>query len=180
MDPIDVAPPTAKEVELELALKRFQDLMVEKANERRSLENQLKVQSDKVLRLEAEVVRLKMTRTDAQLAAEVDGLRKEVGKKDRETVELRRELDKVRSDWKDTEKILLLRTSTAEDKAATFQRTFQTMQASRDAADTKVAEADRARAEAVTQMIAASDRARKAEERLAALEKKPDPKALKK
>lgn len=171
MEPTVTAPPTAKEVELELTLGRFETRLSELAQDKRSLVDQLKVQSDKVIRLEAEVVRLRMTRTDAELSTQVDGLRKEVGKKDRELVDFRRELEKFR----ENEKVILHRAATADAKVATVQNTLVTMQRSRDAAQLEVEKHDRARTEAVTQMIAASDRARRAEEKLAGLEKKPTP-----
>jgi CheY-like chemotaxis protein len=172
--------PTPKEIELELTLRRFEERLAEIAAEKRSLTDQVKVQGDKVIRLEAENVRLKMQRTDAALATEVEGLRSEVGRKDRALVDYRRQLDKFLENEKlilrradDNEKMLLQRATSAEQKIVLMQTTMERMQKARDAAYLEVEKHDRERLEAVSKIVAASDRARKAEERLAQFEKKP-------
>jgi chromosome segregation ATPase len=168
MDESTVKTPTPQEIEFELAFQKHLAHLDTVVAERRSLADQVRVQGDKVLRLEAELVRLRMQRTDAALAAEVDGLRTEVGKKDRELVELRRKLASLQ----ENEAIVLHRAAVADQKVSTVQNTLAAMQRGRDAAYEEVERHDRARAEAVTAMVAAADRARRAEERLAELEKK--------
>lgn len=160
--------PTTKELELELTINRFQDAFAEVAKEKRSLVDQLKIQSDKVIRLEAQNVGLKMTRTDKELSSQVDGLRIEVGKKDRELVDLKRRLQTLQ----ENEALILRRAASAEEKIRIQQTTMETFQKSRDAAHEAVERHDRERLEAVRTMIEAQDRAKKAEARVAELEKK--------
>jgi chromosome segregation ATPase len=164
--------PTTKEVNQELTIIALGDRLKLLEADLKSAGEISKVTNERVRKLEAENIRLKMERTDKELASQVEGLRKEVGKKDKELVELKRELEK----FKENEKVILHRAAVADQKVTTVQNTLVTMQRSRDAAQTEVEKHDRARSEAVTQMIAASDRARRAEERLAQLEKKPDQK----
>ena len=129
------------------------------------------VQNAKVIRLEAEVIRLRMTRTDKDLTTQVEGLRHEVGRKDREAVDLRRALDTALENG-----VLTLRRATsAEQKIATLQNTLMTFQKARDAAYAEVEKHDRERLDAVRQMVDAVDRAKKAEARIEELEKKGKP-----
>jgi chromosome segregation ATPase len=168
MDESTVKTPTPQEIELELLQRRFEGRLAELTQDLRSARSLVSEKNSQIVRLEAENLRLKMTRTDRELSTQIDGLRTEVGKKDRELVELRRQIEK----FVENEKVILHRAAVADQKVATVQNTLVTMQRSRDAAQAETEKHDRARAEAVTQMIAAADRARRAEERLAELEKK--------
>lgn len=161
-----MAGPTPKEIELELTIVRYSDRVSELAQDLSSAKHLVQSKNTQITRLETENVRLKMARTDQELATQVAGLRTEVGKKDRELVELRRQL----AVFTENEKIILRRAAAADAKVATVQETLVRMQRSRDAAQAETEAHDRARAEAVTAMISASDRARKLEERLAAWE----------
>jgi hypothetical protein len=159
--------PTTKELQHELVIRELNArLEATEANERH-LTKLVQSKNEQVIRLEAENLRLRMARTDKELTVQVEGLRKEVGLKDRALVDYKRQLDK----FLENEKILLRRTAIAEQKVATVQETLVQMQRSRDAAhdETEVHEKDRL--EAVGQMVAASDRARRLEERLAKYEK---------
>jgi len=93
-----------------------------------SLKSLVREKNAQVIRLEAENVRLKMARTDKELQGQVDGLRKEVGQKDRALVDYKRQLDK----FTENEKLLLVRTASAEQKTVTLQNTLTTMQIARD------------------------------------------------
>lgn len=126
----------------------------------KSLVSQKNVQ---VIRLEAENVRLKMQRTDAELAAQVDGLRKEVGTKDRALVDYKRQLDR----FLENEKLILARATAAEQKVATLQNTLTAMQADRDTSERRAAassdvarESERLVAQAALKVRDADERAR--------------------
>jgi|KBSSwiStaDraftv2_1062776.scaffolds.fasta_scaffold03148_21 chromosome segregation ATPase len=153
-----------------------QILIIEALNERlksvegdvRSAEERVKLQNDKILRLEAENIRLKMQRTDVELSKQVDGLRTEVGKKDKELVELRRRIDTLQSD----QVSILRRATVAEEKIKIFQNTIETIQKGRDAAAEKAEQANQDRLDALRKMVDAEDRAKKAQTRVAELEKR--------
>jgi hypothetical protein len=116
-----------------------------------------------VVRLEAENVRLKMQRTDAELAGQVEGLRKEVGIKDRALVDYKRQL----AIFIENEKLILARASAAEQKVATLQNTLTAMQVDRDTSERRAAsasdvarESERLVAQAVVKAKDADERAR--------------------
>lgn len=174
MNPADLMPPSTHEVNLTIQLQASAKLVGDLERDVKSLTALVSAKNASIIRLETENGRLKMARTDKELSTQVDGLRIEVGKKDRELVDLRRRLDV----FVENEKIILRRAANAEQKVAIVQETLVRMQRSRDAAQAETEKHERDRLEAVGNMIAASDRARKAEERLAQLEKKPTAKPV--
>jgi chromosome segregation ATPase len=169
MGPSDIEAPSSREVNLEIQ----RDAAVEHARSQerdiKSLRDLVSAKNISIIRLETENGRLKMTRSDKELSTQVDGLRIEVGKKDRELVELRRRIET----FVENEKIILRRAASAEAKIVTVQETLVRMQRARDAAQVETEKHDRERLEAVAQMISAADRAQKAEARLAELQKAP-------
>lgn len=173
MDPIAEAMlgPTTKELNQAIQLDAVGKLLKSSEADLRSAEERIKVQNDRILKLEAENLRLKMQRTDAELGKQVDGLRAEVGKKDRETVELRKTI----ATFRENEAITLRRASVAEEKIKVMMTTIETMQKGRDAAYAQTEQHDRDRLDAVRKMIDAQDRAKRAEARVAELEKKGKP-----
>ncbi len=145
----------------------------------RDLESLVKTKNSAIIRLEAENVRLKMTRTDKEMSSQIDGLRAEVSKKDRQLVEFQ----KVISTYKENEALILRRAASAEQKIVLMQTTMTTMQRSRDASNLEAEKHDRARLDAVREIATIGDNLRKANERSAALakeldeiKKKPQPK----
>ncbi len=160
--------PTAKELQQEVLLLAVSDRLKATEADLASLKALVTAKNAQLTRLEAENLRLKMTRTDKDLATQVEGLRKEVGQKDRALVDYRRQLDS----FLENEKIILRRAASAEAKVVTVQETLVLMQRSRDAAQAETEAHDRARHEAVSQMVAEADKARKLGERLTELEKK--------
>lgn len=124
-----------------------------------------------VTSLEAEVVRLRMTRTDDQARAEVDRLRAEIGRKDREACHLKTAL----ANAEDRERKSLLRALQAErradERSESFRATVDAMQSARASAQEKAAVAEGDRVEAVKTMVLASDRAKQAEAKAAGLGK---------
>lgn len=148
------SPQDIENIQVELAearstIRRFEEHVASQHKDKTSLERLVQEKNSRILSLEAENIRLKMLRTDAELRTQVDGLRTEVGKKDRELVELRRVIEK----FKDNEKSLLGRTAAAEQRALTFQENMKLMQADRDSADEKLEEQSRLRNEAVRKMV---------------------------
>lgn len=176
MDPIAEAMlgPTTKELNLAVQLDAAGKLLRSAETDLRSAGDRVKVQNDKILKLEAENVRLKMQRTDAELSTQVEGLRIEVGKKDRELVELKRRIQSLQDD----EAAILRRASVAEEKIKVMMTTIETMQKGRDAAYAQTEQHDQDRLTAVRQMVDAQDRAKKAEARVAELEKKGRPQGV--
>ncbi len=168
MEPSDIAttPPTSKEVQQELLLIAVGDRLKAIEADLKSAQDVIKLKNERVLRLEAENIRLKMQRTDKELGIQVDGLRAEVGKKDKENVELRRRIEALQ----ENEAIILRRAAAAEQKVVLMQNTMETIQKSRDKAHLDVERHDRDRLDAVRQMIDAQDRAKKAEAKIAELE----------
>lgn len=172
--------PTTKEVNQEILIVGLNGRINTLESDKVSLGALVSSKNSQITRLEAENLRLKMTRTDKELAVQVEGLRFEVGKKDRESVDLKRKLET----FQDNEKIILRRAVAAEQKIVVMQNTMMTMQRGRDAAYLEVEKHDRERLESVRHMVDATDRAKKAEERIKEFEKKPKgpeaPKAAKK
>jgi chromosome segregation ATPase len=163
--------PTTKEINQALLIEALGDrLKLAEANEK-CLQDVVRGKNAQVTRLEAENVRLKMQRSDTELGAQVVGLRTEVGKKDRELVELKKSL----ATFKENEIIILRRAAAAEQKISVMQTTMETFQKSRDAAHTKVEQHEKERLEAVRTSIEYSDRMKKAETRVAELEGKGKP-----
>jgi hypothetical protein len=116
-----------------------------------------------IIKLEAENVRLKMVRTDAELAVQVDGLRKEVGTKDRRLVEVERAVTTMR----ESEALALRRASEAEQKVRILQATIETMQTARDESERRasasmdaVRESERLTAIEIAKAKAAKEEAR--------------------
>ncbi|MGI0148709.1 MAG: hypothetical protein ACREDF_04160, partial [Thermoplasmata archaeon] len=102
----------------------------------KSLQVAHSLKGQRIISLEAEVVRLRMLRTDEQLRSEVDGLREQVGKKDREIDRLQKEAAR----FVEGERAAIVRAQQAEQRTAHFQGTLETMQRARDEAQ---AERDR-------------------------------------
>lgn len=160
--------PTPKELQQEILLLAVGDRLKATEADLASLKSLVSAKNVQITRLETDNVRLKMLRADKELAVQVEGLRHEVGRKDRELVDLRRKLEA----FQENEKITLHRAAVAEQKVATVQNTLVTMQRSRDAAHLKVEEHERDRLEAVRTMVHAQDRAKVAEAKLVELEKR--------
>jgi hypothetical protein len=175
MDPLALTPESVADelAESRATLRRFEERIIELAKDSASLKALVSEKNTQIVRLEAENVRLKMTRTDAELGKQVDGLRIEVGKKDRELVDLRRAVEK----YQGNEKILLGRALLAEQKTLAFQNTLITAQVARDAAqareqeakdsaDERVEEQNQLRLEAVRGMVSAVDRSGKLDQKV--------------
>jgi hypothetical protein len=135
--------------EARATIRRFEEHSQTVTSDNLSLGQLVKEKNSKIIALETENARLKMQRTDKENALLVDGLRKEVGARDRKLVELKRVIEK----HVDNEKLILVRATIAEQRAATFQNTITLMQAGRDAADAKVDEVEKARLEAIRKMV---------------------------
>jgi chromosome segregation ATPase len=163
--------PTTKEIQQDIALVALRASLSASQADLAALKSLISSKNVQITRLEAENVRLKMTRTDKELATQVDGLRHEVGRKDRALVDYRRQLNT----FLENEKVILHRAAVAEQKVLTVQNTLTTMQRARDAAQLEVEKHERDRLDAVRTMIAAQDRAKTAEARIAELEKKGKP-----
>lgn len=104
--------------------------LMEKERDFKSLQTAASLKNAQVIKLEAEVVRIKMLRTDEQLRGEVDGLREQVSKKDRKVVRLLKVIERLEGD----EKVTILRARQGERRLETFQTTLETMQHARDVA----------------------------------------------
>lgn len=168
IDPIVSAAPTTQELNQLILIEALNTKLTSVEADLRSAEERVKIQNDKILKFEAENVRLKMQRTDAELSKQVDGLRIEVGKKDKELVDLRRRIDTLQDD----QVSILRRATIAEEKTKIFQNTIETMQKGRDAAAERADRSDQDRLDAVRKMVTAQDRAQKVEARVAELEKR--------
>lgn len=162
---------TTQEINRALVIIALNDRLKVLEGDLKSAETRVKLQNDKILKLEAENTRLKMERTDRELTTQVEGLKIEVGKKDRELVDLRRRI----GTFEENEAIILRRAAVAEQKTAVMQATIETMQKGRDAACERAEQHDQDRLDAVRKMIDAQDRAKKAEARVAELEKRGKP-----
>ena len=175
MDPIAEAMlgPTTKELNQAIQLDAVGKLLKSAETDLKSAGDRVKLQNEKILKLEAENVRLKLQRTDAELTAQVDGLRIEVGKKDRELVDLKRRIQSLQDD----EVSILRRANVAEEKIKVMMTTIETMQKGRDAAYAQTEQHDKDRLDAVRKMVDAEDRAKRALARVAELEKKGKPAA---
>lgn len=160
--------PTSRELNQAIQLTAIGDRLKSTEADLKSLQDVVRLKNEKVLKLETENVRLKMQRTDAELATQVDALRVEVGKKDRELVDLKKRITTLQ----ENEALILRRASSAEQKISIMQNTMRTMQRARDAAHIEVEKHDRERLDAVRQMVGSEDRAKKAEQRLAEIENK--------
>lgn len=113
------------------------DKLKETENDLKSLQTAHRIKGDRILQLEAEVLRLKMLRSDEQNRVEVEALRKEVSKKDHEVVRL----SKLVTSLQDREKELLFQAREADRRAdesaerlRAFQNTCEAMQRDRDGA----------------------------------------------
>lgn len=159
--------PTPSEIQKEILLIAVSDKLKETEADLKSLQDVVKAKNEKVTKLEAENIRLKMERTDKELTSQVEGLRIEVGKKDRELVELR----KAVQTFKENEILTLRRVSAAEQKILLQQTTMERMQKSRDAAHAAVEQHDKDRLDAVRTSLDYDDRLKKANAKIADLEK---------
>ena len=112
----------------------------------------------RIVRYEAENVRLKLQRTDAELAVLVEALKKEVGTKDRRLVEVERATTVMR----DSEVLALRRAAEAEQKVKVLQATLETMQTARDAAERRISAAQDLADQAKDLSIVSIERAAKA------------------
>jgi hypothetical protein len=166
--------PTEEQEQLSLEaqrqISRLLDHNSELVKDSHSLQSLVSTKNAAIVRLEAENLRLKMTRTDKELSTQVDALRTEVGKKDKLLVEYQ----KVIENYKGNEIIILRRAAVAEQKVATVQDTMTRIQKSRDASAAEADKNDKARLDAIRDMVAVSDQLRKANERAAALSKELD------
>ncbi len=167
MDPI-AATSATRALQQELLIAAFGDRIKAAEGDLASAKSLIQEKNKQITRLETENVRLKMERADKELRTQVEGLRTEVGKKDAALVAHKRQIDI----FLENEKVILRRAASAEAKVLSVQETLVRMQRSRDAAQAEVEVHDKARIEAVGQMVSAADRARKLEERLAEIEKK--------
>lgn len=165
--------PTPKEINQALLIEALGDKLKVSEGDLKSLQDAMKVKNDKVIKLEAENIRLKLQRTDAELQGQVDGLRIEVGKKDKELVDLRRRVQTLQDD----EASILRRANVADEKVKTMMTTIETMQKGRDAAYAEMERHDKERLDAVRKMVDAVDAAKKAQARVLELEKKGAPPA---
>jgi len=163
-----MAGPTTNEINQAIQLDAIGKLLKSTEGDLSAARERVKALNDRTLKLETENVRLKMQRTDAELGKQVDGLRVEVGKKDRELLELRKRIAALQ----ENEVIILRRAAVAEQKIVVMQNTIETMQRGRDAAYEQTEKHDRERLDAVRSMIDAQDRAKRAEARVAELEKR--------
>lgn len=144
----------------DIAIRAIEQLISELRSDNKNLESLVSQKNAQVVRLEAENVRLKMVRTDKDLQAQADGLRKEVGAKDRELVDLKRQIAR----FQENEKIQLGRTVAAEQKTVTLQNTLTTMQTARDESERRAsASADVAR-ESERLVVEAAARAKTAQD----------------
>lgn len=155
-----------KDLNREIQLRAISTRLIETEKDLDEAKKLVSHKNAQITKLETENVRLKMQRTDRELAVQVDALRSEVGKKDRENVELRRRIEALQ----ENEAIILRRAASAEQKVVLMQGTMETFQKSRDKAHLDVEKHDRERLDAVRQMVDAQDRAKKAETKLAELE----------
>ncbi len=167
-NPITTPAPTMKELNQELLICALGEKLKAVEVDMKSLQDSVKLKNEKIIKLEAENVRLKMQRTDAELQGRVDGLRIEVGKKDRELVDLKRRIGILQGD----EASILRRAASAEQKIALQQTTMETMQKARDAAHLEREKHDQDRLEAVKKSIDFEDRLKVATARIAELEGK--------
>jgi chromosome segregation ATPase len=157
---------TDKEIEQELEIVRKNALIESRFREIKDLEKLVQQKNSKIISLEAENVRLKMSRTDKELATDVEGLRKEVGAKDRRLVEL----DRTIASMKESEKITLHRASELDQKVLTLQNTLGQMQRARDLANASANAAESERLDAVRNFVNVNDRVKTLEARLKVLE----------
>lgn len=171
MGPLELSAPSTKEINQEILIRAIGGKLESTEADLKSLQDVVKVKNEKIVRLEAENIRLKLQRTDAELQGQVDGLRIEVGKKDRELVDLKRAIGTL----KENEVLLLRRASAAEQKISLQQITMERMQKSRDAAHAEVETHDKDRLDAVRQIVDYDDRLKKANARIVELEGKGKP-----
>lgn len=125
-----LTPEQVKIVNQESIIEALNAKLKETESDLKSLQTAHSLKGQKIVSLEAEIVRLRMLRTDEQLRAEVDGLREQVSKKDKEIDRLVKTLAKR----DESEKTLLFRAQEAERRTAAFQATVETMQRARDEA----------------------------------------------
>jgi hypothetical protein len=149
---------TQERIALEIRIVNLTKRAGEAEAEANSLKALVKEKNAQVIRLEAENVRLKMVRTDKELQAQVDGLRKEVGQKDRALVDYKRQLDK----FLENEKMILVRAASAEQKVSILQATIATMQTARDVSERRVEAAVCVARDAEAMSAASVERAAKA------------------
>jgi chromosome segregation ATPase len=171
MAPIEISAPTTKEINQEILIRALGGKLEATEADLKSLKDAVRVKNEKIVKLEAENIRLKLERTDKELSAQVDGLRTEVSKKDRELVDLKRAVGTL----KENEVLLLRRASAAEQKILLQQTTMERMQKSRDAAHAEVEAHEKDRLDAVRKVIDYDDRLKKANVRIAELEGKGKP-----
>jgi DNA repair exonuclease SbcCD ATPase subunit len=122
--------PTTKELNQEAQITALDNRLTAVRADLKSAEDIVRLRNSQITRLEQENLRLKLDRTDTALRAEVVGLRKDVGTKDRRLVELERAIEKL----KESEVISLRRAVEAERRVETFATTLATMQKARDVA----------------------------------------------
>jgi plasmid maintenance system antidote protein VapI len=162
----DIADTAARVLNLEVQLRAACDRLLETEKDLASAKTLISSKNAQVTRLEAENLRLKMERTDKELAVQVDGLRREVGQKDR----LKIDLERANAALKDSEILTLRRAAGLDQKIVTLQNTLVSMQKARDLAQATQEAAEQARVDAVREMVNSSDKVQKLEERAKAFE----------
>jgi chromosome segregation ATPase len=123
-----LTPEQVKIVNLESIVDGLTRKLSETEGDFKSLQVAHSLKGQKIVTLEAEIVRLRMLRTDEQLRGEVDGLREQVSKKDREIARLQKEAARL----VEGERAAVVRAQQAEQRTTHFQATLETMQHARD------------------------------------------------
>jgi chromosome segregation ATPase len=145
MDPANLTEtPSTKEANQLAEIKALAGRLESMEKDAKEQSSELGQKAERIRRLETELMKLKETRTDDQLALEVKSLRLAVSAKDRNAVELTRAIEHL----KDAEKVALNRAKDAERKTPALETTIGTMQKARDAAETRCTAAEQAFREA--------------------------------
>jgi len=155
----------AKMLNLESIIDALKGKLIETEKDLRSLQVAHSLKGQKMISLEAEIVRLRMLRTDEQLRAEVDGLRCAVSKKDQEVSRLSQEISKMQGREKD----LLSKAREAERRSGeietrleAFKETCAVMERNRDVANAVASEEKKAAATSKAEAEKAKEQVREA------------------
>jgi hypothetical protein len=157
------ADPEVKEITLNpmSIIRALETKLTASEKDAADLKSVVQTKNAQIVKLEAENLRLKMTRTDEQLRLEVAGLRKAAGARDKELVDLKRKITML----EDSEKLALRRAAEAERKSDTLRVTLETMQKARDTAQGARAQAEQRTQDAVAQARDAERKVVEADER---------------
>lgn len=134
-----LTPEQVKIVNLESIVEALTRKLDETEKDLKSLQTAHSLKGRRIIELEAEVVRLRMLRTDEQLRGEVDGLREQVSSKDKTIDRLQKNAVKLAQAELDS----IARVRKAEQRTEHFQATLETMQHARDEAQENLAVAKR-------------------------------------